>query len=237
MVRRKQMEVVQLAVGDLISNSWNVNRMSRAMMKKLTAYLKREGLVEPIVVRPHPTKLGKYEILGGYHRWTICKDELGYETVPCVVVEGLDDKRAKILSINLNSMSGESVPSLLSNLLNDLQAEMPLPDMEATLPYDQGEIVDFLSLMQIPEGFADELEEEAERKEEEGPTVLTIVLDKKQAALWDQTVELAEDEVGGAKNPKARTLELACSRFVEHHGDGAGNQAGEHKESRGVNRS
>jgi len=216
MASQKQMEVVQIGVDDLDPNPWNVNRMSRPMMKKLTAYLKREGLVEPIVVRPHPAKAEKFEILGGYHRWQICKGELGYETVPCVVLEGLDDKRAKILSVNLNSMSGETVPSLLSNLLNDLQAEMPLPDMEATLPYDQGEIVDFLSLMQIPEGFADELEEDAQRKDQEAPTVLTIVLDKKQSKLWDDAMELAADEVGRSRNPKARTLELLATQYVEN---------------------
>jgi ParB-like chromosome segregation protein Spo0J len=209
------MEVVQIDVHDLVPNSWNVNRMSRPMMRKLAAYLKREGLVEPIVVRRHPEREGKYEILGGFHRWSICKDDLGYETVPCVVVEGLDDKRAKVLSVNLNSMSGETVPSLLSNLLHDLEQDMPLPDLEATLPYDQGEIVDFLSLMQIPEGFADDLESEAERKDKDAPTVLTIVLDRKQAALWEEATTLAAEEVGGARNPKARTLELLAARYVE----------------------
>ena len=88
------MKVVELLVGILEPNGWNVNRMALGMMKKLKAGLKREGLVEPIVVRPHPTKEGRYQILAGYHRWMICKDELGYETVPCVIAD-LNDKRAK----------------------------------------------------------------------------------------------------------------------------------------------
>jgi ParB-like chromosome segregation protein Spo0J len=209
------MEVLQIAVEALSANSWNVNRMSPGMMKKLTAYLKREGLVEPIVVRPHPTHDGRYEILGGFHRWTICKDQLGYQTVPCVVLKGLDDRRAKILSINLNSMKGETVPSLLSDLLHDLQQEMPLADMEFTLPYDAGEIVDVLSLMQLPDDFADELEDEAQRMDDEAPTVLTLVLDKRQAEQWDRAVEMAKDEVGGARNPKARTLEVITGRYLE----------------------
>ena len=98
------MEVVQIAIDRLIPNYWNANRMSKAMQKKLTAYLKREGLVEPLVVRPHPDEVGYFQILGGFHRWTICKDHLGYEVVPCVVVEGLDNKRAKILSVNLSEV-------------------------------------------------------------------------------------------------------------------------------------
>lgn len=207
------MNVTEIHVDQLVPNAWNVNRMSKGMMRKLTAYLKREGLVEPIVVRRHPKLESRYEILGGFHRWSICKDELGYETVSCVVVE-LNDKRAKILSVNLNSMKGEAVPSLLSNLLHDLEQEMPMPDMEATLPFDQGEITDFLSLLQVPEGFADELEENAKRKDREAPEVLTVVLDRKQHGLWVRAMEVAEGEVGGAKNPKARTLELMATIYL-----------------------
>ena len=208
------MDVIQIPVDFLTGNNWNVNRMSAGMQRKLAAYIKREGLVEPLVVRPHPTVSGRYEILGGFHRWSICKDELGYETVPCVVVEGLDDRRAKILSVNLNSMSGETVPSLLSNLLHDLEQEMPLADLEMTLPYEAGEIVDFLSLMQLPDDFADELEDEARAVDEAAPVVVTLVLDRKQAALWDDAIEAAKAEVGGARNPKARTLEVLASRYL-----------------------
>jgi len=211
------MNVNEIPVDRLEPNPWNVNRMSSAMMRKLAAYLKREGLVEPVVVRPHPKLDGRYQILGGYHRWSICKDELGYETVPCIIVE-LNDKRAKILSVNLNSMKGESVPSLLSNLLHDLEQEMPMPDLEATLPFEQGEITDYLSLLQVPEGFADELEAEAKRKDREAPEVLTVVLDRKQHALWEQAVQVAEDEVAGARNPKARTLELVTAAYLASRG-------------------
>ena len=215
------MEVVQLAIDRLVPNPWNVNRMSKVMQKKLTAYIKREGLVEPLVVRPHPKELGYFEILGGFHRWQICKDQLGYEKVPCVVIEGLNDKRAKILSINLNSMKGEAVPSLLSNLLNDLQQDMPLPDLEATLPFDNTEIQDYITLLQIPEGFADELEDEARKQDDEAPTVLTLVLDKKQSVLWDEVVEVAKGEIAGAKNPKARTLELLTSEYLSRRSAGS----------------
>jgi ParB-like chromosome segregation protein Spo0J len=206
--------VVELSVHDLVANPWNANRMSKAMMRKLKAYVAREGLVEPLVVRPHPSEEDKYELLGGFHRWQICRDELCYETVPCVIVEGLDDKRARVLSLNLNSMSGQPVPSLLADLLADLGKGMTLPDMEAVLPWDKSEIVDFQSLLQVPEGFADELEAEAAEQDEEAPEVLTLVLDRRQASLWEEAVELASTEVGGARNPKARTLELMTEHFL-----------------------
>jgi len=207
------MEIIELETGMLEPNTWNVNRMNEAMLKKLTAYLKREGMMEPIIVRPHPTKEGRYEILGGFHRWTICSERLKYKTIPCVITD-LDDKRAKILSINLNSMSGQTVPHLLSNLLHDLQQEMVMPDLEATLPFDKNEITDYLSLLQIPEGFADELELEAKQKDKDAPEVVTLVLDKNQFEIWEQALAMAEDEVGDVKNPKAKTLELMAVKFV-----------------------
>jgi len=213
-MKSKDMEVQQLSVNALHPNPWNVNRMGRMMVKKLTAYIKREGLVQPIVVRPHPKRDGEYEILGGYHRWWICKDHLGYEVVPCVVVEGLSDRRAKILSVNLNSMTGETVPSLLSNLLHELEQEMPLDDLEATLPYDTGEIQDVLALMQLPEGFAGDVERQAREQDEDAPTVLTIALDAEQVRVWEEAVKIASDEIGPTRQPMAKTLVLLSTAFI-----------------------
>lgn len=209
------MEIQEIKVGMLHPNPWNVNRMAAKMRAKLVAYLKREGLVEPIVVRPHPKKKkGQYEILGGFHRWEICKDDLEYETVPCTVVK-LDDRRAKVLSINLNSMKGETVPSLMASLLRDLEEGMPIADLEATLPMTEAEIEDHLSLLQVPEGFADDLEQEQEKKDKTAPEVVTIVLDRKQFITWNRALAAAEDEVGGARNPKARTLEILADNYLK----------------------
>ena len=99
-----------------------------------------------------------------------------------------------------------------------------MPDLEATLPFDQGEITDFLSLMQVPEGFADELEQEAKQKDKDAPEVVTIILDRKQHGLWEQALELAQDEVGGARNPKARTLELMATRYLGQEEGGSTGQ-------------
>lgn len=213
-MKSKDMEVQQLPVTALHPNPWNVNRMGRMMVKKLTAYIKREGLVQPIVVRPHPKTDGEYEILGGYHRWWICKEHLGYEVLPCVVVERLSDRRAKILSVNLNSMTGETVPSLLSNLLHELEQEMPLDDLEATLPYDTGEIQDVLALMQLPEGFAGDVERQAKEQDKDAPTVLTIALDAEQARVWDEAREIALEETGPGKNPNALAVSAMAKAYT-----------------------
>jgi ParB/RepB/Spo0J family partition protein len=169
---KDKLEVTHIEVEKLRPNPWNPNRMSDEMFHKLKEYVKREGMVEPIVVRSHSDG---FEILGGYHRWQICK-ELGYRSVPCVVVE-LDDKRARILSVNLNELKGQSLPHLLAELIHDLSKEVTLDDLETQLPYSTAELKDSLELLKLPDGLDAWLEEEAERQERERPVILSFVVD------------------------------------------------------------
>jgi ParB/RepB/Spo0J family partition protein len=146
--------------------------MAPEMRHKLKEYIKREGFVEPIVVRP---KGERYEILGGFHRWSIAQ-ELEHATVPCIVVD-LDDRRAKILSVNLNEMKGQSLPDLLANLVHDLTKETTLADLETQLPYSINELKDSLELLKIPDGLEAYLADEAAKQEKLRPKILSFVVD------------------------------------------------------------
>src|SRR5262245_11895799 len=97
LIRESQLKIQELPVEKLGPNPLIPNRMSDAMVANVRAYIEREGCVEPIIVRPRDQG---YEILGGFHLWKVAQD-LDMKTVPCVVVK-LDDRRAKVLSINLN---------------------------------------------------------------------------------------------------------------------------------------
>ena len=206
------MKVIDIEVERLVPNRWNVNRVSSAMMAKLKRYIKREGMVQPLVVRAHHERDNMYELIGGEHRHRVCS-ELGFKTVPCIVVD-LDDRRAKVLSVNLNSMSGETVPSLLSQLLTDLQKEMPIDDMAALLPYDTRDITDTLQLMQLPEGFANDLEKEAGDHDRQAPEIVTLVFDPTQRAVFDEAMEKAAEAVGPAKDRKARAAVLLAESYL-----------------------
>ncbi len=185
----EKLTVVDIGVEKLTPNPWNPNRMSEGMRAKLKSYLQREGFVEPLVVR----QLNDcYQILGGFHRWEIAKD-LGYEAVPCVVVD-VDDKRAKILTINLNEMKGQSLPTLLANLVHDLSKELVLEDLEKQLPYSVDELKDSLDLLRIPDGLNDFLRVEAERQAKERPQILTFVVE--DAELVESAIELAKRRHG-----------------------------------------
>ncbi len=192
----KAFELVEIEVGKLQPNPWNPNRMSEEMYHKLKAYIKREGLVEPIVVRP---KGEGYEILGGFHRWKIAK-EMGYESVPCAVVE-LDDRRAKILSINLNEMKGQSVSALLSELVHDLSQELTLEDLESQLPYTEADLKDALELMKIPDGLEAYLDAEVAKAERERPHILSFVVEDVETV--ERAIEEASKRNGGLTRGKS----------------------------------
>jgi ParB family chromosome partitioning protein len=203
----KAFELVEIGVNSLEPNSWNPNRMAPEMYEKLRAYVEKEGLVEPIVVRP---KGDKYEILGGYHRWKVAR-ELGYETVPCAVVE-MDDRRAKVLSVNLNEMKGQSVTSLLSELIYDLNKELTLEDLETMLPYTEGELKDCLEIMKIPDGLEALLNEQAEQAERERPHILSFVVD--DAEPVEKAIQAASRRNGGLTRGRA-LVEIARAYTAE----------------------
>lgn len=194
----EKLTVVEIGVEKLTPNPWNPNRMSESMRGKLKVYLQREGFVEPLVVRPFGDG---YQILGGFHRWEIAK-ELGYASVPCVVVE-VDDKRAKILTINLNEMKGQSLPTLLANLVHDLSKELVLEDLEKQLPYSLDELKDSLDLLKIPDGLDEFLKQEAERQARERPQILTFFVE--DADVVERAIEAAKAERGVGTRGKALT--------------------------------
>ena len=110
--------------------------------------------------------------------------------------------------------TGCSDMQLMAALMRDLEEGMPVKDLAATLPLSDAEIEDLLSMNQIPEGFADDLEKDAADKDKQAPEVVTIVLDRKQHAIWLQAVDSIEEEVAGARNPLARTLEILAARYL-----------------------
>ena len=63
-------------------NPWNPRTdFEDSPMQELVDSIKRFGVLQPILVRPHPTKKGKYQIIYGQRRWTACT-RVGLESIP-----------------------------------------------------------------------------------------------------------------------------------------------------------
>lgn len=227
MLKEPGLKIRELAADRLEPNPWNPNRVSEPMFAKLRAYVEREGLVEPLVVRP---KGERFEILGGFHRWKIAQ-ELGWKTVPCVVVD-LDDRRAKILSVNLNELKGEPVPSLMAELIHDLSHDISLDDLATQLPYDLADLRDLTELLHVPDGLELRLEAEAKAVEEERMQVMTFPLSPEQHEIVDGALVRARRIVGPSRSGAlahiaGEYMRLGVGGEHEANATGRGGQGGE----------
>lgn len=138
------MEVIEIPVEQLREAPWNANVMDAAMRKRLVASVERYGLVENLVARP----LGKdrYEVLGGNQRLGVLR-EMGYESIPCVVVE-LDDAHARLLSQALNRIAGEDDLGLRAELARQVLESIGEEDVLSLLPETEDSLAALAALGQ-----------------------------------------------------------------------------------------
>lgn len=197
----KSLTVVDLPVDKVRPNSWNTNRVPAHIYAKLKQYVRREGLLEPVIVRPVEGEM--FELVGGEHRWRIAR-ELGWLHIPAAIVQ-LDDRRARIASVNLNSLKGDNIASLLAELVHDLSKEASLADLASELPWDETELDDLLRLLELPQGFADDLAAEAEKAERERPRVVAFSVSAQQEVIISEAIARALVDVAGVSRGAALT--------------------------------
>jgi ParB family chromosome partitioning protein len=124
------MKTVNINLTELRPAYWNPNQMDETMMSRLRKSVSQYGLVEPLVVRKLYEK--RYEVLSGNQRLKVL-EEMGFETVPCVIVE-LDDTRTMLLAQALNSLHGEDDLALKGALLKQILSSVSSDEVLSVLP-------------------------------------------------------------------------------------------------------
>jgi len=115
------MKIENIKIEKLIPNRYNPRKITKDSFEKLKNSINEFGFVDPIIVRKNKNK---YEIIGGHQRYNAAK-ELGYELVPCIVLD-ISEKRAKLLNLALNKIRGDWDSELLVKLLNQIKDESDL---------------------------------------------------------------------------------------------------------------
>ena len=107
-VGRKTEEIIPMQLSELKPFSEQPFKvLDNEDMEELVDSIKVNGVLSPIVVRPHPE--GGYEILSGHRRARAC-EKAGITEVP-VVVKDLDDDTAVILLVDSNLQREHILPS------------------------------------------------------------------------------------------------------------------------------
>jgi len=208
-----KIEFLWVETGRIKPNPWNPNRMSKELFDKLKKEIKRKGMIVPLVVRR--IRKSNFQIIDGEHRFKIAK-ELGFKSLPCIVVE-MDEKEAKLKTIQLNRLRGEDEPELLARLLKELNLEMELKELSVLLPFNQVEIEQSLKLIES-RVFGGEDEEERKRlareiEEMKRERIFSVVVSEEEKGKIEQAIYLAQMESGIDLKPGS-ALARICEGYL-----------------------
>jgi len=113
----------------------NANRMTRAMLNKLTGHIRRSGDYPPLIVRPVGDR---YQILDGHHRAMVLR-QLGHTHAKCDVWQ-VDDEGAEVLLLTLNRLRGEDEPHWRGALLDRLSQSIDVEQLARFTPENAAHI-------------------------------------------------------------------------------------------------
>lgn len=127
-----------IALELLLAAHWNPNRVSSEILGKLRRSIVDFGIVENLVVRPHPHKPGSYEVISGNQRLGLYR-ELELPSAACHIIS-LDDARARLLAQTLNRTRGQDDPHAYAQLLEQILSELSLEEVLGYLPESEHSI-------------------------------------------------------------------------------------------------
>jgi hypothetical protein len=113
-----ELKVFDIPVADLIPDEDNPNQMDESTFDQLVEEIREQGFDEPVLVRPHPTLAGKYQIGSGHHR-VKAATVLGMETVPAIE-KHWTDREQKVALTKRNVLRGSMDKTKLVKLYQDL---------------------------------------------------------------------------------------------------------------------
>ena len=88
----KKIETNKISISDLTRNKYQPRKnFNKESLDELTLSIKEQGIIQPIVVRPHNNLKNKYEIIAGERRW-LAAQKAGLHEVPVFILNINDIK-------------------------------------------------------------------------------------------------------------------------------------------------
>ena len=120
---------------------WNINKCDRNTQQAIGESVQEFGMLQQLVIQPHPTIPNEYRILGGNHRWLEIQGD-----IRCNIIFGLTEAQSKKLSLNLN-VHGSADADLLLIMLTDFYNTEGAEATAFGIPYTPDDI---RSMMEAP---------------------------------------------------------------------------------------
>lgn len=210
--------VIWLPLDQIHPHPKNANEMSEELLTKLAANIKRQGgEYPPLVVRPHPTEAGAFQLLDGHQRLEVLR-RLGHSEALCFVWD-CDDETALVLLASLNRLHGEDLPVKRAQLLGELSALMPEQELALLLPESAAQIGDGIALLDLDaDALLADLEAAAARSREGAPRLLSFAVLPADEALIEEAIAAASAPLEG-RNTRGRALALVAGVYLEEQAD------------------
>jgi ParB family chromosome partitioning protein len=141
----------RIPVSRVVPNPYQPRReFSDADLADLTASMRENGLLQPIVVRPAREDSGKWELVAGEQRWR-ASVRLGWPDIPALVRD-VDDRTLLVLALVENIQRAELSPLEEAEAYRRLSEEFALSQKEIadTVGRDRSTVSNAMRLLQLP---------------------------------------------------------------------------------------
>ncbi len=204
-------KIQEIRTALLLEHPENSNYMNAETALKLRRHIERTGRYEPLIVRPHPSKEGKFQVINGHNRLRALR-ALNYQTANCVVWN-LDDDQARLYLATLNRLSGKEIPERRAALLDNLLQAFDQDELTALLPDDRKQLEELKQLSSLK---PDEVVAGTSTEKKLAiPVILTFMVDEPEAEEIDLALNLL---LKIEREELSRSKALVClARFYLGH--------------------
>ena len=125
----------KIPIADLQRNKYQPRTIfDKAKLAELSSSIKKNGVIQPIAVRPNKYEPGKYEIVAGERRW-LAAQKAGLNEVPAIILD-IDDQKSLEIAI---------VENVQRQDLNAIEEAKGYQRLTKEFGYDQEKISKFMS--------------------------------------------------------------------------------------------
>ena len=102
------MEVIRVPLADIwMDEEFNSrDKIEMTQVVDLGRSIKKDGLIQPIILMPTPESQASYKVVAGHRRtkahMIIQHDDDKFKTIPAIIRTDLDEKHARLLNLNEN---------------------------------------------------------------------------------------------------------------------------------------